>query len=189
MHNLSDRPYMTGCQLVEPPASPRERFRQRRIGFPRLVAAALDDEPHLDAAARHLERHEPELFDHCLDGGSPRCSTWNSHLRSDSFDDFGEKSRSVVLRRQTFPPFGCGWELEDLHWADESTLALLVQLANRIPQLPVVIIGTYRGGYADDNPTLVRTDAFQPRTVDARSCLPHARGISRRSENLPRGGC
>jgi predicted ATPase len=47
--------------------------------------------------------------------------------------------------------------LEDLHWADESTLALLVHLANRIAQLPVVIIGTYRSGYSEDNPALVRT--------------------------------
>ena len=47
--------------------------------------------------------------------------------------------------------------LEDLHWADESTLALLIHLANRIAQLPAVIVATYRGGYSDDNPALVRT--------------------------------
>jgi tetratricopeptide (TPR) repeat protein len=47
--------------------------------------------------------------------------------------------------------------LEDLHWADESTLALLIYLANRIAQLPAVIIGTYRSGYSEDNPALVRT--------------------------------
>jgi tetratricopeptide (TPR) repeat protein len=47
--------------------------------------------------------------------------------------------------------------LEDLHWADESTLALLMHLANRVSQLPVVIIGTYRDGYSDNNPALVRT--------------------------------
>ena len=47
--------------------------------------------------------------------------------------------------------------LEDLHWADESTLALLIHLANRVAQLPVVIIGTYRSGYSEDNPALVRT--------------------------------
>jgi len=46
--------------------------------------------------------------------------------------------------------------LEDLHWADESTLALLIHLANRVAQLPVVIIGTYRDG-PTDNPALVRT--------------------------------
>jgi tetratricopeptide (TPR) repeat protein len=47
--------------------------------------------------------------------------------------------------------------LEDLHWADESTLALLMYLARRIAQLPAVIIGTYRGGYSNDNPALVRS--------------------------------
>src|SRR5216684_213464 len=47
--------------------------------------------------------------------------------------------------------------LEDLQWADESTLALLIHLANRVAQLPVVIIGTYRSGYSDTNPALVRT--------------------------------
>ncbi len=47
--------------------------------------------------------------------------------------------------------------LEDLQWADESTLALLIHLANRVAQLPVVIIGTYRDGYSEHNPALVRT--------------------------------
>jgi tetratricopeptide (TPR) repeat protein len=51
----------------------------------------------------------------------------------------------------------CIYLLEDLHWADESTLALLIYLANRIAQLPAVIIGTYRSGYSDANPALVRT--------------------------------
>jgi len=47
--------------------------------------------------------------------------------------------------------------LEDLHWADESSLALLIHLANRVAQLPVVIIGTYRDEYSEKNPALVRT--------------------------------
>jgi len=47
--------------------------------------------------------------------------------------------------------------LDDLHWADESTLALLVHLANRVAQLPVVIIGTYRDEYSENNPALIRT--------------------------------
>ena len=47
--------------------------------------------------------------------------------------------------------------LEDLHWADESTLALLTYVADRIAPLPVVILGTYRSGYSDQNPALVRT--------------------------------
>ncbi len=51
----------------------------------------------------------------------------------------------------------CIYLLEDLHWADESTLALLTYLANRVAQLPAVIIGTYRSGYSDTNRALVRT--------------------------------
>src|ERR1700735_4182551 len=47
--------------------------------------------------------------------------------------------------------------LEDLHWADESTLALLIHLAHRCAQLPVVIIGTYREDCTDNNPALTRT--------------------------------
>ncbi len=47
--------------------------------------------------------------------------------------------------------------LEDLHWADESTLALLIHLANRVAQLPLVIVGTYRDVYSENNPAWVRT--------------------------------
>ena len=45
--------------------------------------------------------------------------------------------------------------LEDLHWADESTLALLIHLASRVIQLPIVILGTYRDGFSDSNAALL----------------------------------
>jgi tetratricopeptide (TPR) repeat protein len=47
--------------------------------------------------------------------------------------------------------------IEDLHWADEATLALLIHLVNRVAQLPIVFIGTYRDGYSERNSALVRT--------------------------------
>jgi len=47
--------------------------------------------------------------------------------------------------------------LDDLQWADESTLALLHFLANRVEQLPVVIVAIYRDSELDENPSLVRT--------------------------------
>jgi tetratricopeptide (TPR) repeat protein len=47
--------------------------------------------------------------------------------------------------------------LDDLHWADESTLALLTHLTNHMGQLPLAIIGTYRDEYSEDNPALART--------------------------------
>ncbi|MDB5107985.1 MAG: serine/threonine protein kinase, partial [Candidatus Binatus sp.] len=66
------------------------------------------------------------------------------------------QSISEALRRgtQTRSYF---YILDDLQWADESSLALLIHLTNRIAQLPVVIIGTYREGHSEDNPALVRT--------------------------------
>ena len=59
-------------------------------------------------------------------------------------------ARAARLRAQLYL-------LEDLHWADESTLGLLIHLANRVAQLRVVIIGTYRDEYTENNPALVRT--------------------------------
>jgi len=47
--------------------------------------------------------------------------------------------------------------VDDLHWADESTLSLLVHLAHRVAQLPIVILGTFRPGDGEENPALVRT--------------------------------
>jgi predicted ATPase len=47
--------------------------------------------------------------------------------------------------------------LEDLHWADESTLALLVHLARGLAQLPVVIVGTFRPAADEQHPALERT--------------------------------
>jgi tetratricopeptide (TPR) repeat protein len=67
---------------------------------------------------------------------------------------FRSLSEALAQAAQTRPYLQI---LEDLHWADESTLALVVHLANRIARLPVVIIGTYRDTYSDSNPMLVRT--------------------------------
>jgi tetratricopeptide (TPR) repeat protein len=67
---------------------------------------------------------------------------------------FQSVSDTVGRAAQTRSQF---YILEDLHWADESSLALLIHLANRVAQLPVVIIGTYQSGYSHTNPALVRT--------------------------------
>jgi class 3 adenylate cyclase/tetratricopeptide (TPR) repeat protein len=39
--------------------------------------------------------------------------------------------------------------LEDLHWADESTVRLTEYLTPLLPELPVLVIGTYRDGEVD----------------------------------------
>ena len=47
--------------------------------------------------------------------------------------------------------------LEDLHWADDSTLALIDHLSQRHSQLPLLIIGTYRESDIDLTPGLSKT--------------------------------
>lgn len=46
---------------------------------------------------------------------------------------------------------------EDLHWADEPTLLLLEHLAERVDDLPVLVVGTYRDDELESHPTLART--------------------------------
>src|SRR5437773_12532091 len=49
--------------------------------------------------------------------------------------------------------------LEDLHWADEMSLRLLVFLARRIVELPILVVGTLRVEEMADSPMLRRTGA------------------------------
>lgn len=44
--------------------------------------------------------------------------------------------------------------LEDLHWADDATLALLSYLTSRLSSLPIALIATYRDAEADIGPAL-----------------------------------
>ncbi len=46
--------------------------------------------------------------------------------------------------------------LEDLHWADESTVLLTEYLAPLLPDLPVLLLGTYRDGEVDVSHPLAR---------------------------------
>jgi DNA-binding winged helix-turn-helix (wHTH) protein/tetratricopeptide (TPR) repeat protein len=47
--------------------------------------------------------------------------------------------------------------LEDLHWADDSTLALINHISKRHSDMPLLVIGTYREGELDLSPSLSRT--------------------------------
>src|SRR5205085_3341008 len=41
--------------------------------------------------------------------------------------------------------------LDDLQWADAATFDLLVHIARRFPSAPVLVLGGYRDGEAEDN--------------------------------------
>ena len=47
--------------------------------------------------------------------------------------------------------------VEDLHWADESTLLFLSHLAERLTSIPAIVIGTYRDPPLDVSPLLAET--------------------------------
>src|SRR5215469_5127219 len=47
--------------------------------------------------------------------------------------------------------------VEDLQWAQDSTLALMSHLSQRDPSLPLMVVGTYRASRADLNQGLTRT--------------------------------
>jgi len=39
--------------------------------------------------------------------------------------------------------------IEDLHWADDSTLELFSHLSARLAELPILLIGTFRSNEGD----------------------------------------
>jgi class 3 adenylate cyclase/tetratricopeptide (TPR) repeat protein len=47
--------------------------------------------------------------------------------------------------------------IEDLHWADDSTLLLIDHIAQRIHEMPVLIVATYRHTELDIAPSLAKT--------------------------------
>jgi DNA-binding SARP family transcriptional activator/class 3 adenylate cyclase len=61
---------------------------------------------------------------------------------------------------------------DDLHWADEPTLLLLEHLAERLPEMPVLVVGTYRDTEVTPGHPLARTfDALTRRSLARRISL------------------
>jgi DNA-binding winged helix-turn-helix (wHTH) protein/tetratricopeptide (TPR) repeat protein len=67
--------------------------------------------------------------------------------------------------------------LEDLHWADESTLSLLEHLLRRLIEMPVLVLGTYRDAESDVTGALLKT---------IEESIRAPRNISIRLPGLPR---
>ena len=78
--------------------------------------------------------------------------------------------------------------LEDLHWADDSTLALINHLSKRHSDMPLLMIGTYREGELDLSPSLSRTlEGSHPRQTcdsvkDQRTSIRRSRTNAARPE-------
>jgi eukaryotic-like serine/threonine-protein kinase len=129
-------PYLPFVEIIESSlaqASSLEDFR-RRMG---------DSAPELAQIAPSLRRVFPDI--------PQPLELPPAQQRRYLFQSFSEGLARAARTRSYI------YIVEDLHWADESTWALLIHLANRVAQLPIVIIGTYREGYAQDNPALTRS--------------------------------
>ena len=129
-------PYLPFVEIIESAlaqAASLEDFR-RRMG---------DNAPELAQIAPSLRRVFPDI--------PPPLDLPPAQKRRYLFQSISEGLARAARTRSYV------YIIEDLHWADESTLALLIHLANRVAQLPIVIIGTYRDGYSEHNSALIRT--------------------------------
>jgi class 3 adenylate cyclase/tetratricopeptide (TPR) repeat protein len=129
-----------------PPYLPYVEMIEQAISSPRsplaLREALGDVAPEIARIAPALRRIFPDIAQPVeLPPELARRYLWNS------FHEF------VARGAQTQPLL---LVLEDLHWADESTLLLTEYLAPRLPEMPVRIIGTYRGDEIDISHPLSR---------------------------------
>ena len=158
----------------------RERlneFATSRIDSPDMTIALIAQLLGI-ADASHKEE---------LSGLSPQL------IRDATFDAIVELTAQVALRAPLI------YEVEDLHWADASTLQFLAALAERIQELPTLMIMTSRSEFqltwSDDLPiTRIElnglSDASLLKLIDqydtANELNPHARQqILQRAQGIP----
>jgi eukaryotic-like serine/threonine-protein kinase len=129
-------PHLPFVEIIEGALASAESLEQ----FREQIA---DNAPELAQLAPWLRRIYPEI--------PPALELAPAHRRRQLFQSFSEFVARAAAGRPQF------YILEDLHWADESTLALLIHLANQVIRLPLVIIGTYRDEFSESNPALAAT--------------------------------
>jgi class 3 adenylate cyclase/tetratricopeptide (TPR) repeat protein len=122
-----------------PPYLPYVEMIEQAISNPRsplaLREALGDVAPEIARIAPALRRVFPDIPPPVeLPAELARRYVWNS------FSEF------VGRAAQNQPLFVV---LEDLHWADESSLLLTDYLAPLLPEMPVLVLGTYRDGEVD----------------------------------------
>ena len=152
---------LTGhCVEMEsaPPYLPYVEMIEEAISSPRsplaLREALGDVAPEIARIAPALRRHYPDIAPPVeLPPELARRYLWNSFRE---FVTRGAQTQPLLL------------VLEDLHWADDSTLLLTEYLAPLLPEIPVRIIGTYRDDEVDTSHPLMRviTQLGRRRLID-----------------------
>ncbi len=113
-------------------------------------------QPSLDQLEETARRLSPAEFRALLGENAPEIAKLMPSLRQ-RYDDIADPPDLTPEQERRYMLHGVGEFLaraaavkplvlvfEDLHWADESTLLLLRQLAPRLPETPLLVLGTYR---------------------------------------------
>ena len=123
-----------------------------RASNPDVLRAALGDQaPELARLIPKLRNILPEL--------PPPLDLPPTQARRHLFNCFFDFVARIASEQPTL------MILEDLHWADDSTLSLLDHLTQRLSDLPLMVIGTYRDAELNLTRPLAKTleDSFRGR--------------------------
>ena len=120
-----------------------ERWVDRWDSPDDLRRAIGEEGPELGRLLPKLRRIIPDL--------PPAMELGAEQARRQLFNSF---SNFIAQRSQEQPTM---LVLEDLHWADDSTMALITHLSQRHSDLPLLIVGTFRESEIDLSPSLSRT--------------------------------
>ena len=135
-----------GRAAVRPSSSPETRASARPGWCPSSPDAPATPGSRSSSGARSISSarscRTSRSSRHCVRSGSP-CGRWataGSQLR------VFEETLALLTDRAAAAPVLL--VLEDLHWADTSTLDLVVFLAHNLDDRPVLLLATYRAGRA-----------------------------------------
>jgi class 3 adenylate cyclase len=149
-----------------------------RLGMMVLTGHCLDMvspppyQPHIDQIEQATRETTEERLRAALGENAPEVAKLMPSLRQ-RFDDIPPPPDLAPEQERRYMLHGVGEFIEraarnrplvlvfeDLHWADESTLFLLRHLGPRLPEVPLLVIGTYRADELDADRPL--TSAIGP---------------------------
>jgi DNA-binding winged helix-turn-helix (wHTH) protein/predicted ATPase len=137
------------------------------LPFVEILENFVDRIPDLDSLRTALGNQGPELarllpkLKYILPDLPPSLALPPAQARRHLFNCFFDLVARITSEQPTL------MILEDLHWADDATLSLLDHLAQRLSDLPLMVIGTYRDAELDVTSELAKTleDLLRRRTA------------------------
>ncbi len=135
------------------------------LPFVEILEGYIERAPNQDELRAALGEQGPELarllpkLQNVLPGLAPPLDLEPTQARRHLFNCFFDFAARLASQRPVLII------LEDLHWADDSTLSLLDHLTRRLGDVPLVIIGTYRDAESNVTRQLAKTleDALRGR--------------------------